>query len=182
MTQPLASRRRWLLRTPRSGRSWIGQRRYEYDPAAGRTRRRSDLRTLRVVHGVPIRYTPNLNGDPDPGEVVWTWVPYRDDATRGKDRPVVVIGRSGDVLVAVPVTSKDKGRKDHVPIGTGGWDRRRRPSFAKVDRLITVYADDVRKEGGVLSRAMFEDVIAGVRAYHPMTDIPPPPEPVSAAA
>jgi hypothetical protein len=179
MTQPLTARRRWLFVRPRSGRSWIGERRYEYDPTAGRTRKQAAPRTLRVVHGIPVRYTPRLDGDPDPGEVVWTWVPYRDDATRGKDRPVVVIGRSGDVLVAVPVTSKDKGRDDHVPIGSGTWDRRRRPSFAKVDRLITVDADDVRKEGGVLSRPMFEDVVEGVRAYHPMADVPPPPRGVS---
>lgn len=175
MTQPLTARRRWLFGPPRTGRSWIGRRREEYDPTAGRTRRQADPRTLRVVHGVPIRYTPIRNGDPDPGEVVWTWVPYRDDARRGKDRPVVVIGRCADVLVAVPVTSQDKGREDHVPIGSGSWDARRRPSFATVDRLITVHVEDVRKEGGVLSRPMFEDVIEGVRAYHEMADVPPPP-------
>jgi hypothetical protein len=26
-----------------------------------------------------IDYSPALDGDPDPGEVVWTWVTYEDD-------------------------------------------------------------------------------------------------------
>ena len=38
-------------------------------------------------------YTPELDGEPDPGEVVWTWVPYEDDPMQGKDRPVVIVGR-----------------------------------------------------------------------------------------
>ena len=33
---------------------------------------------------------------PEPGEVVWTWVPYEEDPTRGKDRPVPVIGLEAD--------------------------------------------------------------------------------------
>ena len=46
-----------------------------------------------------IEYSPSLDGDPDPGEVVWAWVAYEDDPTQGKDRPVVVIGRRGSGLV-----------------------------------------------------------------------------------
>ena len=33
-------------------------------------------------------YAPENDGQPDPGEVVWAWVPYEDDPTLGKDRPV----------------------------------------------------------------------------------------------
>ncbi len=38
-------------------------------------------------------YSPNLDGRADPGEIVWTWVTYEEDPTRGKDRPVLVVGR-----------------------------------------------------------------------------------------
>ena len=40
-----------------------------------------------------IVYAPDLDGRADPGEIVWTWVVYEDDPTRGKDRPVLVVGR-----------------------------------------------------------------------------------------
>ena len=77
---------------------------------------------------VQVEYSPRIDGDPDPGEVVWTWVPYQDDPNRGKDRPVVIIGRTGDDLAGVPLTSKGKRRGDHVPVGSGSWDRRGRPT------------------------------------------------------
>ena len=37
-------------------------------------------------------YAPEQDGDPDPGEVVWAWIPYEDDPKQGKDRPVIVLG------------------------------------------------------------------------------------------
>ena len=40
---------------------------------------------------LPARYAPEIDGEPDPGEVVWAWVPYEDDPTQGKDRPVLLL-------------------------------------------------------------------------------------------
>ena len=48
---------------------------------------------LRVTRGLRVAYNPRTDGKPDPGEVVWAWVPYEEDASQGKDRPVLLIGR-----------------------------------------------------------------------------------------
>jgi hypothetical protein len=96
---------------------------------------------------------------------VWTWVPYEDDPTKGKDRPVVIIGRAGSDLAGVPLTSKGQG-KDIVAVGTGAWDRSGRPSYAKVDQLIVVRSSDVRREGSILDRTRFDAVVAGVGRHH----------------
>ncbi len=55
------------------------------------------LPRFRAVHPVLPRfhYAPKANGKPDPGEVVWAWVPYEEDPSQGKDRPVLVIGDRG---------------------------------------------------------------------------------------
>ena len=111
---------------------------------------------------VVFEYSPCLDGDPDPGEVVWTWVPYEEDASQGKDRPVVIVGRRGDHLVGVPLTSKRHETEPQVAVGTGPWDRERRPSYAKLDRLLEINPQQVRREGAVLTRAHFDDVVAGV--------------------
>ena len=39
----------------------------------------------------PLRfdYRPRRDGKPDPGEVVWAWVPFEENDGRGKDRPVL---------------------------------------------------------------------------------------------
>jgi len=111
-------------------------------------------------------YAPELDGDPDPGEVVWTWVPYEDDPRQGKDRPVAIIGRHGKHLLGVALTSKDKHPQYQVPVGSGPWDSQGRPSFAKIDRLLDVDPAKVRREGAILSRHHHDDVVAAVRRMH----------------
>lgn len=137
----------------------------ERDRLAGRTRKTATPPSRRVASGAVVEYSPDIDGDADPGEVVWAWVPYEDDPSKGKDRPVVIIGTCPDGLAGVPLTSKNKGR-GAVAVGSGGWDRSGRPSFAKVDQLIVVTGRDVRREGSVLDRQRFDAVVAGVAEHH----------------
>lgn len=117
--------------------------------------------------GPRVEYAPRPDGEPDPGEVVWAWVPYEDDPSRGKDRPVLVIGRDGGALLALPMTSKDHDRdaadearrgRAWMDVGTGAWDARRRPSEVRLDRLLRLDRSAVRREGAVLDRARFDAV------------------------
>ncbi len=114
-----------------------------------------------------IEYAPNPDGDADPGEVVWTWVPYEDDPSKGKDRPVLVIGHLGSALAVLPLTSKDKRRfGDTVELGSGGWDRTYRISYVRLDRVLRVLPAKVRREGATLERARFDRVVTQLRAFH----------------
>jgi len=122
---------------------------------------------------VQVEYAPHADGHADPGEVVWTWVAYEDDPKQGKDRPVLVIGRTEGRLAALMLTSKDHDRdaeqeahwgRHWMDVGTGDWDRERRPSEVRLDRLLVVDAAAVRREGAALDRATFDAVIAARRA------------------
>ena len=115
---------------------------------------------------VVIEYTPALDGDPDPGEVVWTWVPFEDDPSQGKDRPVLIVGRRGASLAGVALTSKQHDREPQVEVGTGPWDREGRTSYAKLERLLAVDPTQVRREGAVLGKRRFDEVIAGLERLH----------------
>jgi hypothetical protein len=122
-----------------------------------------------------VDYSPHLDGAPDPGEVVWAWVPYDDDPTQGKDRPVLLIGREGALLLGLQLSSQDhdldaageaRFGRYWMDIGSGDWDHRRRPSEVRLDRLLRVRADAVRREGAVLDRAVFDEVVREARAHH----------------
>jgi hypothetical protein len=63
----------------------------------------------------------------------------------------------------VALTSKRHDNELQVPVGTGSWDRDGRPSYAKVERVLDVDPNGVRREGAVLSRSHFDAVVAGVR-------------------
>lgn len=107
--------------------------------------------------GLRITYAPARDGDPDAGEVVWTWVPYEERDGRGKDRPVLVIGRqSADRVYAVRLTSQSHdGERDFLSIGPGAWDSKGRPSWVDIEQLYSVHADGMRREASVLDLDRF---------------------------
>jgi len=129
--------------------------------------------------GIPeISYEPNPgNGKvADPGEIVWTWVPFEEDPRQGKDRPVLVIGRDGPWLLALPLTSKDhdidavqeaRAGRHWTDVGAGPWDNSGRASEVRVDRIVRVEPARVRREGAVLDKRRFNRVAAAVREAGP---------------
>jgi len=120
-------------------------------------------------------YSPMLDGRPDPGEVVWAWVAYEDDPSRGKDRPVLIVGRDGEDLLCLSLTSKDHDRDAEdearygrfwMDVGSGAWDGEGRPSEVRLDRLLRLLEAEVRREGAALERSVFDAVVAAAREHH----------------
>ncbi|MBL8930914.1 MAG: type II toxin-antitoxin system PemK/MazF family toxin [Kineosporiaceae bacterium] len=145
---------------------WAGRllpRRHQPGDYAG------DPRALRPV------YAPRPDGEADGGEVVWAWVPYEDDPRRGKDRPVLVLGRDGPWLLALMMTSTDHDHDQVVDVrtdragrvwmdvGSGAWDSRGRPSEVRLDRVLRLDPGAVRREGAALDRGLFEQVTRALR-------------------
>ena len=134
-----------------------------------RTRRQPDA----------LGYAPRADGRPDPGEVVWAWVPFEEDDGRGKDRPVLLVGRrrtaGRERWLGLMLTSKDHDRdaaqearrgRHWMDVGTGGWDRELRPSEVRLDRLLELEPSGIRREGAALDRATFDRVVAAARQHH----------------
>ena len=138
-------------------------------------RRALQALTGRAQRGAALAsYAPNANGQPDPGEVVWAWVPYEDDSRRGKDRPVLVLALEGDRLRGLMLTSKDHDRdaeqeashgRHWMDVGAGGWDRKGRPSEVRLDRMLELDVTAVRREGAALNREVFDEVVAAAGPY-----------------
>lgn len=104
-----------------------------------------------------VGYAPSRNDQPDAGEVIWTWVPYEENDGRGKDRPVLVIGRhTAERVYAVRMTSKPHDRdRDYLSIGSGGWDSQGRESWVDIEQLYSVHEDGMRREAAVLDAARY---------------------------
>lgn len=119
-------------------------------------------------------YTPELDDEPDPGEVVWAWVPFEEDPAHGKDRPLAIVGRAsekpGDLICFLLSTKDHADDEGWVLIGSGEWDEQHRPSWVNVARPLAVTPEGVRREGGNLSREQFEAVVAAARRRFPGHD------------
>jgi hypothetical protein len=95
-------------------------------------------------------------------------VAYEDDPRRGKDRPVLVVGREGRTLLGLMLSSQDErdGQPGWLALGPGAWDREQRPSWVRLDRVLEVAEDGIRREGAVLDRGRFDRVAGALRSDH----------------
>ncbi|TFB96727.1 type II toxin-antitoxin system PemK/MazF family toxin [Cryobacterium sp. MDB2-10] len=156
-----ALRRLFAPTRPRSDRSTV--------PSPGRTGAGAtvevDPRSLRDVR---LAYRPTRNASPDPGEIVWTWVPFEERDGRGKDRPVVIVAEAGKgAVLAVQLTSKDRtGHPDYVALGVGDWDRSGRPSWVNVDRVFIVNPGGMRREAARVDAARYGRIATVLRGRY----------------
>ncbi|WP_406709770.1 type II toxin-antitoxin system PemK/MazF family toxin [Trueperella pyogenes] len=126
--------------------------------------------------GLPaVEYHPSRNGYPDPGEVVWAWVPFDENDGRGKDRPVLVLANIGEHVIFAQMSSKDHDQyadyessqgRAWFDIGSGAWDSRGRESEVRLDRLLVAHVGQVRREGATLDRARYDDVVCALKDFH----------------
>ncbi len=121
--------------------------------------------TTAPPRGRYLDYRPEPDGRADPGEIVWTWVAYEDDPAKGKDRPVLVVGRDGRTLLGLMLSSQHErdGQRHWLGLGAGAWDREMRPSWVRLDRVLLVDEAGIRREGAVLDRARFDRVAHALR-------------------
>ncbi|KTS09581.1 PemK domain-containing protein [Microbacterium testaceum] len=130
----------------------------------------ADAQTLEIEppRRLTISYAPQRDNAPDGGEIVWTWVPYEERDGRGKDRPVLVIGRADATRsYAVRLTSKPHdGDRQYLSLGTGEWDPQRRPSWVDIEQLYLVHDAGMRREAAALDRRRFDTVAAALTARY----------------
>ena len=120
-----------------------------------------------------VEYAPDLDGQADPGEIVWTWVVFEDDPTRGKDRPVLVVGRESRTLLGLMLSSQVHHSDDAtwVGIGSGSWDSddrngEGRPSWVRLDRVLDVPEEGIRREGAIMDHPTFEIIATRLRTEY----------------
>lgn len=114
-----------------------------------------------------VEFDPRVDAEPDPGEVVWTWVPYEENDGRGKDRPVLIVARDTSRSVfALQLTSKphDDDSRHFVFVGAGPWDSQGRPSWARLDRVFRVFESGMRREASSVNATQFAAVSTALKS------------------
>ena len=77
------------------------------------------------------------------------------------------------------LTSKDHDRdadeearwgRHWMDVGSGGWDSEGRPSEVRLDRLLVLAPEEIRREGAALDESVFDAVVAAARDLHALPD------------
>lgn len=79
---------------------------------------------------------------------------------------MLVVGRDRKTLLGLMLSSQNYHAEDPhwVGIGTGPWDYEGRPSWVRLDRVLDVPEEGIRREGAIVERTTFDVVAARLRA------------------
>lgn len=114
-------------------------------------------------------YAPDMDGQTDPGEVVWAPVLLDGDVGTPHERAVVVLGRHKHTLLGALISTDPRHADDNrwLYIGAGAWDSRARPSWVRLDRILEVPESGIRRSGAVMPRRRFDRITSRLRSdYH----------------
>jgi hypothetical protein len=78
------------------------------------------------------------------------------------------VGRDRSTLLGLMLSSQEHHRDDPnwVGIGSGTWDFESRQSWVRLDRVLDVPEEGIRREGAILDRKVFDVVAARLRVEY----------------
>ncbi|MFP7364299.1 type II toxin-antitoxin system PemK/MazF family toxin [Corynebacterium callunae] len=111
-------------------------------------------------------YAPDMDGQADPGEVVWIWAPAEGPGMPPRERAMMVVGRNRSSILGLLVSCnpEHRGEESWIDIGAGGWDPRGRQSWVRLDRVLEVSELGIRRQGTVIPKSRFERVANRLRS------------------
>lgn len=110
-------------------------------------------------------YGPDMDGEADPGEVVWFWAPSGQDQQSHLERAMLVIGHQHSQILGLLISPNEHYAVDPhwIDIGSGPWDESGRPCWVRLDKVIAVPYSSIRRQGTILPRSRFERVANRLR-------------------
>lgn len=96
-----------------------------------------------------------MDGQADSGEVVWVWVPAEGKQAPPRERAILVVGRTRTTVLGLLISPNPKHALDDawLEIGSGEWDESGCDCWVRLDRLLEVSEEQVRRQGTLFRNA-----------------------------
>ena len=110
-----------------------------------------------------IFYAPDMDGQAEPGEVVWFYVP----ATPLRERSMLVVGRDRQDVLGLLISSNDDHADDDawLPIGSGEWKTTGEPCWVRLDKTLAIPETDLRRRGALFPPRRFDRIADHLRKH-----------------
>ncbi|RAV34660.1 type II toxin-antitoxin system PemK/MazF family toxin [Corynebacterium heidelbergense] len=133
-------------------------------PFAAQLQTDTTVKTPTANHARSVMYAPDMDGQADPGEVVWVDIRPRRGGEM-ESRAVLIIGRNGHTLLTLLISeNKDHLSEDNwLPIGSGPWENRGGESWIRLDKLIEVPESQILRRGVSMPERRFDRISARLR-------------------
>ncbi|MER0069826.1 type II toxin-antitoxin system PemK/MazF family toxin [Corynebacterium sp. KPL2850] len=122
-----------------------------------------------AAHPRSIFFSPDMDGQADSGEVVWVWTPSEGKQSPPRERAILVVGRTRTTVTGLLISANPEHALDDawLEIGCGEWDASGRNCWVRLDRLLEVSEEQVRRQGILFPERRFERIANRLRSrYH----------------
>ena len=110
-----------------------------------------------------IFYAPDMDGQAEPGEVVWFNVP----STPLKERAMLIVGRDRHEVLGLLISANENhaDEENWVAIGSGAWKPTGEPCWVRMDKTLFVAETDLRRRGALFPARLFEHIADHLRKH-----------------
>lgn len=116
-----------------------------------------------------IFFAPDMDGQADSGEVVWVWAPTGGPSSPPSERAILLVGRTRSTVLGLLISANATHADDDswLEIGSGEWDESGRQCWVRLDRVLEVSEEQVRRKGILFPQRRFERIALRLRQkYH----------------
>ncbi|MDY3126576.1 MAG: type II toxin-antitoxin system PemK/MazF family toxin [Corynebacterium sp.] len=116
-----------------------------------------------------IFFAPDMDGAADSGEVVWVWAPTDGTNAPPSERAILVVGRTRTTVLGLLISPNPVHADEDtwLEIGSGEWDESGRQCWIRLDRVLEVSEEQVRRQGILFPPRRFERIANNLRStYH----------------
>lgn len=129
--------------------------------------------SIRVEHtesrARSIFFAPDMDGQADSGEVVWVWAPTDGPNSPPTERAILLVGRTRSTVLGLLISpnSAHSNEDAWLEIGSGEWDDSGRQCWVRLDRVLEISEEQVRRKGILFPQRRFERIANRLRQkYH----------------
>ena len=107
-----------------------------------------------------------MDGQADPGEVIWVWIQPNLPGHPARERAMVVVGRSQHLLLGLLISpNPEHANEDNwIDIGSGGWDVAGCQCWVRLDKILEVPESTIRRQGAIIPKSRFERIAQRLRS------------------
>ena len=104
----------------------------------------------------------------EPGEVVWIWAPSDGPDLPPRERAMLVVGRDRHTILGLLISPNPQhaGAEAWLDIGAGEWDASGRQCWIRLDRVLEVSEQGVRRQGALFPQRRFERIANRLRSTY----------------
>ncbi|MBG6122114.1 type II toxin-antitoxin system PemK/MazF family toxin [Corynebacterium aquatimens] len=108
-----------------------------------------------------IFYAPDMDGQAESGEVVW----FSPPTDPPQERSMLVVGRDRHEVLGLLISANENHTDDEdwLPIGSGEWQASGTPCWVRLDKVLSIPEDNVRRRGTLFPPRRFERIADSLR-------------------